>query len=79
MGLQEPKAAPGVSGFTTSGWVEDLWEGESAKASAVLSSRREPAAVSSAPGGSPRVPSAWSQPQLGSDSPCEFGHGLFFL
>lgn len=51
MGLQEPKAAPGVSGFTTSGWVEDLWEGESAKASAMLSSRREPAAVSSARGG----------------------------
>lgn len=61
MGLQEPKAAPGVSGFTTSGWVEDLWEGESAKASAMLSSRREPAAVSSARGGgSPRVRSAWS-------------------
>lgn len=56
--LQEPKATLGVSGFTTSGWVEGLWEGESTQASAAPSSRRKLAAVSSARGeGSPSLES----------------------
>lgn len=48
--FREPKATPGVSGFTTSGWVEGPWEGEFTQASAALSSRRKLVAVSSARG-----------------------------